>query len=101
MIGIGIIGAGNFGAAHARAIKEVQGLHLVASCRKNIQALEAFTVEHGGRGYTDWRSLLNDKDVDTVLVATPHHLHAEMAIDAAKAGKHIMLEKPMAPTVAA
>ncbi|TIM90434.1 Gfo/Idh/MocA family oxidoreductase [Mesorhizobium sp.] len=101
MIGIGIIGAGDFGAAHARAIKEVHGLHLVASCRGNNDALAGFTGEHGGRGYTDWRKLLDDKDVDAVLIASPHHLHAEMAIGAAEAGKHIMLEKPMAPTAAA
>ncbi|RWD38587.1 MAG: Gfo/Idh/MocA family oxidoreductase [Mesorhizobium sp.] len=101
MIGIGIIGAGDFGAAHARAIKEVHGLHLVASCRGNNDALAGFTAEHGGRGYTDWRKLLDDKDVDAVLIASPHHLHAEMAIGASEAGKHIMLEKPMAPTAAA
>ncbi|RUU47400.1 Gfo/Idh/MocA family oxidoreductase [Mesorhizobium sp. M6A.T.Ca.TU.002.02.2.1] len=101
MIGIGIIGAGDFGGAHARAIKEVHGLRLVASCRGNNDALAGFTAEHGGRGYTDWRKLLDDKDVDAVLIASPHHLHAEMAIGAAKAGKHIMLEKPMAPTAAA
>jgi phthalate 4,5-cis-dihydrodiol dehydrogenase len=101
MIGIGIIGAGHFGAAHARAIKEAHDLRLVASCRGNDDALAAFTAEHGGRGYTDWRELLDDKDVDAVLIASPHHLHAEMAIGAAKAGKHVMLEKPMAPTVAA
>ncbi|WP_352817789.1 Gfo/Idh/MocA family oxidoreductase [Mesorhizobium sp. M0898] len=45
--------------------------------------------------------MLDDKEVDAVLIASPHHLHAEMAIGAAKAGKHILLEKPMAPTVAA
>ncbi|MER9464821.1 Gfo/Idh/MocA family oxidoreductase [Mesorhizobium sp. M0482] len=101
MIGIGIIGAGDFGAAHARAIREVGNIRLVASCRGNTDALERFTAEYGGRGYTDWRKLLDDKEVDAVLIASPHHLHAEMAIGAAKAGKHILLEKPMAPTVAA
>ncbi|MER9594445.1 MULTISPECIES: Gfo/Idh/MocA family oxidoreductase [unclassified Mesorhizobium] len=100
MIGIGIIGAGDFGAAHARAIREVGNTRLVASCRGNTDALERFTAEHGGRGYTDWRKLLDDKEVDAVLIASPHHLHAEMAIGAANAGKHILLEKPMAPTAA-
>lgn len=101
MIGIGIIGAGDFGGAHARAIKEVNGVRLVAACREDANALAAFTAEHGGKGYTDWRELLKDRDVDAVVIATPHALHAEMAIGAAKAGKHILLEKPMAPTVAA
>ncbi|MER8685827.1 Gfo/Idh/MocA family oxidoreductase [Mesorhizobium sp. M1136] len=101
MIGIGIIGVGDFGAAHARAIREVGDIRLVAASRGNADALERFTAEYGGCGYTDWRKLLDDKEVDAVLIATPHHLHAEMAIGAANAGKHILLEKPMAPTAAA
>jgi len=101
MIGIGIIGAGHFGAAHARAIEKVDGVRLVAACRNDEPALGAFTAEHGGRGYSDWRALLDDRDVDAVLIATPHHRHEEMAIGAAQAGKHILLEKPMAPTAAA
>ncbi|MER9075607.1 Gfo/Idh/MocA family oxidoreductase [Mesorhizobium sp. M0904] len=101
MIGIGIIGAGDFGAAHARAIREVGGIRLAAASRGNSDALQQFTAEYGGSGYTDWRRLLDDKEVDAVLIASPHHLHAEMAIGAAEAGKHILLEKPMAPTAAA
>ncbi|WP_224544514.1 Gfo/Idh/MocA family protein [Mesorhizobium sp. CA16] len=100
MIALGIIGAGDFGAAHARAIKEVDGIRLVAACRGNATALAAFTAEYGGKGYTDWRELLEDSSVDAVVIAAPHALHAEMAIGAAKAGKHILLEKPMARTVA-
>ncbi|WP_192257719.1 Gfo/Idh/MocA family protein [Mesorhizobium silamurunense] len=100
MIGIGIIGAGDFGAAHARAIREVDGIRLVAACRGDATALAAFTAEHGGKGYTDWRELLEDGGVDAVVIAAPHALHAEMAVGAAKAGKHILLEKPMARTVA-
>ncbi|CCV08545.1 Oxidoreductase [Mesorhizobium metallidurans STM 2683] len=100
MIGIGIIGAGDFGAAHARAIREVDGIRIVAACRGDATALAAFTGEHGGKGYTDWRELLEDSSVDAVVIAAPHALHAEMAIGAAKAGKHIMLEKPMARTLA-
>jgi len=101
MIGIGILGAGDFGATHARAMREVEGLKLVASCRGNIEALGAFTAEYGGKGYAAWQDLLADKDVDAVVIAAPHALHEEMAIAAAEAGKHILLEKPMAPTVAA
>ena len=101
MIGIGIIGAGHFGAVHAKAIAEVEGVQLVASCRNNRDAVERFADEHGGRPYVDWRVLLTDPKVDAVVIATPHHLHEEIAIQAAEAGKHILLEKPMAPTVRA
>jgi phthalate 4,5-cis-dihydrodiol dehydrogenase len=101
MIGVGIIGAGHFGAVHARAMAEVEGVRLVACCREDADAASAFAAEHGGKSYGDWRALLDDPKVDAVLIATPHHLHEEITIKAAQAGKHILLEKPMAPSVAA
>ncbi|HZH08887.1 MAG TPA: Gfo/Idh/MocA family oxidoreductase [Microvirga sp.] len=101
MIGVGIIGAGHFGAVHARAMAKVKEVRLVASCREDRVAAAAFAAEHGGKSYSDWRGLLDDPQVDAVLIATPHHLHEEIAIGAAQAGKHILLEKPMAPSVAA
>ena len=101
MIGIGIIGAGHFGAVHAKAMAEVDGVQLVASCREDRIAAERFAAEHGGSAYADWRELLAAPKVDAVVVATPHHLHEEIAIGAAEAGKHILLEKPMAPTARA
>lgn len=100
MIGIGIIGAGHFGAAHARALREVSDARLVAACRNDAKGLADFTAEFGGRGYLDYRELLADPDVDAVVVALPHHLHTDVAIACAEAGKHIMIEKPVAPTVA-
>ncbi|MBM1172527.1 Gfo/Idh/MocA family protein [Microvirga arabica] len=101
MIGVGIIGAGHFGAVHARAMAEVEEVRLVASCREDADAAAAFAAEHGGKGYSDWPALLEDPKVDAVLIATPHHLHEAITIGAAQAGKHILLEKPMAPCVAA
>lgn len=99
MLQVGIIGAGHFGAEHARALRHVTNARLVAACRNDKEALAAFTAEFGGRGYTDWRDLLADVNVDAVVISLPHHLHAEVAIAAAEAGKHIMIEKPLAPTV--
>jgi phthalate 4,5-cis-dihydrodiol dehydrogenase len=97
---IAILGAGPFGAAHARAVAEAPGLHLVAACRTDPVALQTFVERFGVTGYLDYRAALADPRVDTVLIATPAHLHTEMAIAAARAGKHILLEKPMAPTLA-
>ncbi|MDO5603591.1 MAG: Gfo/Idh/MocA family oxidoreductase [Paracoccus sp. (in: a-proteobacteria)] len=101
MIGVGIIGAGHFGAVHARAMAEVSGIRLVASCRNDSAAAGKFAQTHGGTAFSDWRALLADPGVDAVVIATPHHLHEEIAIAAADAGKHILLEKPMAPTTRA
>ncbi|MCH7345237.1 Gfo/Idh/MocA family oxidoreductase [Pelomonas sp. CA6] len=100
-LGVGIIGAGHFGAAHARALRQVRGARLVAACRQEARQIEDFCALHGGRPYRDYRALLDDRDVHAVVIATPHALHEEMAVAAARAGKHLLLEKPMAPTVAA
>jgi phthalate 4,5-cis-dihydrodiol dehydrogenase len=100
MIGIGIIGAGHFGEVHARAIAAVPGLRVAAVCREEADAALAFARKHGGVAHGHWQAVLDDPSVTAVVIATPHHLHAPMAIAAAQAGKHILLEKPMAPTLA-
>lgn len=97
---VGIIGAGHFGAAHATALRSVAGVKLVAACRNDAEGLKQFTDEFGGKGYLHYRDLLADPEVDTVVVALPHHMHTDVAIACAEAGKHIMMEKPLAPTVA-
>ncbi len=96
MVGIGIIGAGSFARNHAQAIAETGGSKLVAASRRNSGELDQFTRRHRITGYTDYRDLLKDPNVDAVLVATPHQTHARITMDAAEAGKHILLEKPMA-----
>lgn len=100
MLGIGIIGAGHFGAAHARALAEIESARLVAVCRNDEAGLREFSGRFGGKGYRDYRDLLADPAVDAVVIAVPHDLHVEVAVAAAEAGKAIMLEKPIAPTVA-
>ena len=99
MWGIGIIGAGSYGAQHAQALADLDTVHLVAASRTNETALREFTKSYGGRAYTDYGDLLQDNDVDVVVIATPHHLHTDIAIAAAQAGKHILLEKAMATNV--
>ncbi len=99
-LGVGIIGAGSFGEQHAQALAALDDVRLVAATRTNPAALAEFTARYGGRGYTDLGALLADPDVDAVVIATPHHLHTAAVEAAARAGKHILLEKPMAPTLA-
>jgi len=99
MLNIGIIGLGDFSIAHAKAILEVSGLFLKAVCRTNEKKLNQFCSEYDVIGYTDYKELLKNKNIDIVLISTPHHLHTKFAIEAAKAGKHILVEKPMAPSV--
>jgi predicted dehydrogenase len=100
MLRVGILGAGYFGAVHARALSALPEVQLVAVCAETEALADAFAAEHGGKPYGDWQAFLADSGVDAVAVAAPHQLHCEMAVAAAEAGKHVLLEKPMARTVA-
>ncbi len=100
MIGVGIIGAGDFGAAHARAIAKISNINLVAASRTHEKALGEFCKRFDCQGYTDYQDLLANDEINAVVIATPHHLHTTIVEAAAKAKKHILLEKPMAPSLA-
>jgi len=60
------------------------------------RAKEASGTIQDSRSYTDYRELLEQADIDAVTIALPNHLHAPVAIEALKARKHVLLEKPMA-----
>lgn len=92
----GIIGAGKFSHRHIEAMHKTGRWELVAACRRDPAGLEEFSSRYGIRAYSGYHQLLSDSQVEAVLIATPHHLHGSIAIEAARAGKHIMLEKPMA-----
>ncbi|WP_154852590.1 Gfo/Idh/MocA family protein [Cyclobacterium xiamenense] len=95
-ISVGIIGAGNFSTRHIEAIRRVPQLRLAAICRRDAPSLVQLMKMYQVEGTTDYRQLLENPGIDALLIATPHHLHAEIAVAAAHAGKHILLEKPMA-----
>lgn len=99
MIKVGIIGAGFYGKKHADVICRLPSVELIAASRTNEQKLENFCSEYQIHGYPNHMDLLNRGDLDTVVIATPHHLHKEIAIEAARANKNILLEKPMAHTI--
>lgn len=106
---IGLIGAGFMGKAHASAFKNVALifgnepgrpiLEIIADVDE--QAVAKRAAEFGfPRWTTNWREVVDDPQVDIVDITTPNHLHAEMAIAAAEAGKHVYCEKPLANTSA-
>jgi predicted dehydrogenase len=75
----------------------LENCELVAVSRADATRAEAFAAEFGARRWhADWRGLIADPDVAAVYIATPVHLHAEQAIAAAEAGKHVLCEKPLA-----
>lgn len=71
-------------------------VRLVAAADPRPEARAAFEAEFGGRAYADAGPLCADPEVEVVYIASPHELHAEQAVAAARAGKHLLVEKPMA-----
>lgn len=97
-IRIGIIGVGNMGSAHANCIGngEIEGMVLAAVCDIDPKRTEMYIGNDSGVAvYQDYRELLQSNDVDAVLIAVPHRLHAKIAIDALEAGLHVLSEKPI------
>ena len=94
----GLIGCGDISRKRvAPAIKDLDQCELVAVARANYTKAESFTKEFSAkRWYKEWQDLINDDEIDAVYLATPVYLHAEQTIAAAKAGKHVLCEKPMA-----
>lgn len=99
--GFGLIGAGLFGERHAQAYSRHHAAELVAVCDLNLERAQAIAARYGARYATaDYRQLLADPAVRAVSVALPDHLHREVAVAAAAAGKDLLVEKPLATTVA-
>lgn len=106
---IAMIGGGFMGKAHAAAYAAMPMFFWPAPgipVRKVLVDLNAEQAEQGRQRFgfeeasTDWRSVIERPDIDVVDIVTPNDSHAEIAIAAAKAGKHVICEKPLARTVA-
>jgi len=99
-IRIGILGAGYISRVHTESFKTVPGVEIVAVCDQDADRGKALCeVYKIPRYYSDHKELLKDKDVSVVTIALPNYLHAPMAIAAAKAGKHVICEKPLALSI--
>jgi UDP-N-acetylglucosamine 3-dehydrogenase len=97
----GVIGLGWFGEVHADALAAMPGIELAAVCTRRPERLhEVADRYHVPRRYTDYRQLLADPDVDVLSVVTHFYDHRQITIDALNAGKHVLVEKPLAPDVA-
>ena len=97
MLKMAIIGAGTWGEAHASIYKEHPNADCVAICDLNKERADAFAAKHGLKEtYYDYREMLEHCDCDAVAIVTPDFLHTDMAIACAQAGKHILIEKPLA-----
>jgi len=105
-LNVGLIGYGFMGRAHSNAFRKVGNFfdlpyEVVLKCAaaRNEQKVKAFADQWGYEGCTtDWRELVKRDDIDLIDICAPNDVHAEMAIAAAKAGKMILCEKPLART---
>jgi predicted dehydrogenase len=101
VIRVATIGTGWIMPFHARGVQEFGGAELVAAANHRAESLEHFADAFGiPRRTVRWEDLAGDPDVDAVVIGTPNVLHAPQAIAMLGAGKHVLVEKPMATTLA-
>jgi predicted dehydrogenase len=96
-INLGFLGCGGMGTANLNECMKREDVVLTAACDIWKERLDKVTEKYKKtcKGYTDFREMLQQKGLDAVIISTPAHWHAIQAIEAAKAGKHIYLQKPM------
>ena len=99
--GFGIIGCGMIAEYHTKAIAEIPGSHLLATCNRRPEGAEriARLAGDGCQAYTDVDAMLAHPGLDVVCVCTPSGGHRDPAVAAARAGKHVVVEKPLEITV--
>jgi len=97
---VALFGCGWIQDFHARGVL-AHGDELVAVANHRAESAEAFAERHGiARVTTDWEELVRDPEIDAAVVSTPNALHAPQTIALLEAGKHVLVEKPMATSVA-
>ena len=99
LIGIGVVGYGYWGPNLVRNFAAVEGAQVVAICDMDEKKMALGGRRHPGVMITnEFQDLLKDKQIDAIVIATPVHTHFELALASLKAGKHILVEKPLAQT---
>ena len=98
-LGVAIIGCGAILPLHANAVSAIKDVNLLT-----VVDIDPDRASHTGKEYAchatdDYREILNDDRIDVVHLCTPHYLHADMAIELLRAGKHVLTEKPMAADI--
>jgi len=95
-IRVGLIGCGRVAPRHAQSLTQLDETRLVAVADVKPSRAEKFAREYGADLYTDHRVLLDRPDIDAVSICVPSGLHAQVTLDALAAGKHVLVEKPIA-----
>ena len=98
-VGFGIIGAGMIAELHARTMKNLKNVELIGIFDTNAEAARKRADQFQCRAYSNFDEFLADPAIEAVTIATPSGMHGKVAIPAAKAGKHILCEKPLEITL--
>jgi predicted dehydrogenase len=100
-VGVGIVGCGRISDLHELGYRNREDARIVAVCDTNRKRAKSSAKDWGaGKVYADYEEMLTDPDIDLVELLVPHHLHCPMTVQAAAAGKHISVQKPMALSAA-
>jgi len=99
-LGFGIWGTGMIAEFHAKALAEIPGVRLVAAYNRTPAKAAAFATSHGGAVAATPEALLTRPDVDIVCLCTPSGDHLGPALACIRAGKHVVVEKPLEVTLA-
>ena len=98
-IGFGIIGCGMISHFHARAIADVRGAKAIGCYDRNPANAKRLADEFGLQAYDSLDAMLENSDIDAVTIGTPSGAHMEPGVAAAKAGRHVLIEKPLEITL--
>ncbi|MCW8130010.1 MAG: Gfo/Idh/MocA family oxidoreductase [Planctomycetota bacterium] len=99
-IRVGILGAGGIAAKmHLPQLEKISGVALTYLAGRKLDRLNVLAKRHGGTPTTDFNQVIEDPNTDAICIATPHPNHVDYGIAALKAGKHVFMQKPLAPTI--
>lgn len=96
---VGVIGCGFWGKNHLRVYSELENVELIAAADIDEEKLKHVRKRFGVETYLDYREMLRREDLDALSICTPSITHAEIALDSVRAGKHILVAKPMTTNV--
>lgn len=97
---IGLIGVGNIGRIHLRVLMDIPGVELVGVADPDIETAKSAAQKYSVSVFSDYQQLLGERKPQAVVVATPTRFHKEITLAAIEQGMHVLVEKPIAATVA-
>ena len=97
---ISIAGCGKVAHLHARAIQEIEGARLVSVWSRTPESARIFAARYNAKPYTSIREMVRESRTDLVIICTPHPFHMQPAVEAARAGANVLVEKPLAAGLA-